>query len=77
MAVEQVALKEAQVRLLDLVDAAIKGQAVFITRDNQKIVQLVPIELPRQRPRFGSAKGLITMADDFDAPLADFDEYTP
>lgn len=77
MAVEQVALKEAQVRLLDLVDAAIRGQAVFITKDNQKIVQLVPIELSRQRPRFGSAKSLIAMADDFDAPLADFDEYMP
>jgi Protein of unknown function (DUF2281) len=26
-------------------------------------------------PQFGSAKGLITMAEDFDAPLEDFDEY--
>lgn len=27
------------------------------------------------RPRFGSAKGLITMSDDFDEPLEDFKEY--
>ena len=27
------------------------------------------------RPQFGSAQGLIKMADDFDAPLADFQEY--
>ena len=27
------------------------------------------------RPQFGSAKGLIKMADDFDAPVADFQEY--
>lgn len=26
-------------------------------------------------PQFGSAKGMITMADDFDAPLEDFREY--
>ncbi len=27
------------------------------------------------RPQFGSARGLIEIADDFDAPLADFQEY--
>ena len=35
-------------------------------------------EKPRERPRkrtFGSAKGLIEMADDFDEPLEDFREY--
>ncbi len=26
---------------------------------------------------FGSAKGLIVMADDFDAPLSDFNAYMP
>ena len=71
---EQVTLSEAQMRLSDLVNTAIKGQAVFITKDKRKIVQLVPVKLPRRRPRFGSAKGLIAMADDFDAPLADFDQ---
>jgi len=74
---EQVTLEEAQTRLLDLIDAAIKGQAVFILKDNRKIVQLVPIEPPKRCPQFGSAKGLIAMADDFDVPLADFDEYMP
>src|SRR5262245_13071087 len=29
----------------------------------------------RGKPKFGSAKGLIHMADDFDAPLDDFAEY--
>ena len=29
----------------------------------------------RGRPQFGSARGLIKLADDFDAPLADFQEY--
>ena len=71
---EQVTLSEAQMRLSDLVNTAIKGQAVFITQDHQRIVQLVPVKLPRRHPQFGSAKGLIAMADDFDAPLADFDQ---
>jgi hypothetical protein len=34
-------------------------------------VQLVPVLPSERRPQFGSAKGLIVMADDFDAPLAD------
>jgi antitoxin (DNA-binding transcriptional repressor) of toxin-antitoxin stability system len=39
------------------------------------VVKLVPVAETRQQPRFGSAKGLLTMADDFDRPLDDFDEY--
>lgn len=31
-----------------------------------------------RKPHFGSAKGLVTfMAEDFDAPLDDFNEYMP
>lgn len=28
-------------------------------------------------PKFGSAKGLVKMSDDFDEPLEDFEEYAP
>lgn len=70
----QVSLAEATKRLRDLINAAISGEAVFIKNDHQ-VVQLVPVEPSQRRPQFGSAKGLITMADDFDAPLMDFEEY--
>jgi antitoxin (DNA-binding transcriptional repressor) of toxin-antitoxin stability system len=73
----QVKLDEAKTRLLDLIEAAIRGEDVFILKDDQQTVQLVPVELPERRPHFGSAKGLIVIADDFDAPLADFNEYMP
>ncbi len=39
-------------------------------------VQLVPVTRPLQNRHAGTARGLIVMAADFDAPLADFDEYT-
>ena len=29
------------------------------------------------KPQFGSAKGMIVMADDFDEPLEDFEPYMP
>ena len=73
----QVKLDEAKTRLLDLIEAAIKGEDVFILKDDQQTVQLVPVKLSERRPQFGSAKDLIVMADDFDAPLADFNEYMP
>ena len=73
----QVSLNEAKTRLLDLIEAALKGENVFIFREDRQMVQLVPVEPPKRQPQFGSAKGLIVMADDLDAPLADFDEYMP
>lgn len=69
-----VTLDEAKTHLMDLVEAAISGETVIITKDGQQ-VQLVPVLQPTQRPQFGSARGQIWMANDFDAPLADFDEY--
>ncbi len=71
---QTVPLDKAKSQLVDLIDAAISGETVVITKDDQQ-VQLVPVAAPLYRPQFGSARGLITMADDFDAPLADFNEY--
>lgn len=70
----QVGLEEAKVRLRDLIDAVLKGEKVFIVKDRQAAVQLVPA-VPLARCEFGSAKGLIVMAEDFDAPLPDFNPY--
>ena len=39
-----------------------------------RLVEMHSAERRRRRP--GSARGLITIADDFDAPLGDFREYT-
>jgi antitoxin (DNA-binding transcriptional repressor) of toxin-antitoxin stability system len=71
----QVNLAEATIHLFDLIDEAVNGETVFIIRDDRQAVQLVPAILPQRRPQFGSAQGLIVMADDFDAPLEDFKEY--
>lgn len=75
--VHQITLDEAKIRLLDLIEAAIKGDDVFILKDDQQAVQLVPVAPPVRHPQFGSAEGLVVMADDFDAPLEDFNEYMP
>jgi len=71
----QVNLEEAKAQLPDLIDAAVGGEEVIIAKDAQHLVKLVPVATTKPRPQFGSAKGLITMSDDFDEPLEDFEEY--
>ena len=71
-----VTLDIAQANLSDLIEDAIRGKEVFITKDGKPLVKLVPVSQPKPRPVFGSAKGLISMSDDFDAPLEDFQDYT-
>ena len=67
----QVTLDEAKARFLDLVEDAIGGEVIVITKDDRPVVQLVAATQARRRPQFGSARGLVELADDFDEPLAD------
>lgn len=74
----QITLDDATKRLSDLVDAAVRGEEVLITVEDTQgkhLVRLVPVISERPRPRFGSAKGLFTMSEDFNDPIPDFDEY--
>ncbi len=71
----QVNVDEATTQLPNLIDAAVRGEVVLITTSDQQTVRLVPIRHARQPRRPGSAKWMIHMADDFDAPLDDFREY--
>ena len=73
----QIDVKEAQAHLLELIEQAVEGEEIIITKNNHPVVKLVAaIEAPEEGHRqFGSAKGLITIADDFDEPLTDFAEY--
>jgi len=73
---QQFKIQDAQNRLEALVEDAIQGKKVFIIKEDSKVVQLVPVEPVTRHAQFGSAKGLVELSDDFDAPLADFSEYT-
>ncbi|MEM6530371.1 MAG: DUF2281 domain-containing protein [Chloroflexota bacterium] len=73
----QYSLKDAQEHLKQLIDDAQNGKTVVITVEDNRAVKLVPVTEPivRKPRQAGSARGKIWMADDFDAPLSDFDEY--
>ena len=75
-AVQRVGLEEAMTHLIDLINAAMRGEDIVIVKDERSMVRLVPMS-PKSGRRAGSAKGLIKMADDFDEPLEDFGEYMP
>lgn len=73
---QQINLTEASKHLPDLIEAAINGEEIVITKDNQPVVKLVAVPQPKKGGRCaGSAKGLVTISDDFDDPLEDFKDY--
>jgi prevent-host-death family protein len=71
-----ITLDDAKTRLVELIDAVEHGETIIITRKDQPVATLAPVQSAERRPRFGSARGsVLYMADDFDAPLDDFAEY--
>jgi antitoxin (DNA-binding transcriptional repressor) of toxin-antitoxin stability system len=68
-------ITQAQTQLPDLMQIALTGEEIIITRDNLPILKLSPIIPPKKYRKRGSAKGQIQFAPDFDEPLADFQEY--
>jgi antitoxin (DNA-binding transcriptional repressor) of toxin-antitoxin stability system len=63
----QIDLKEAEGRLPELIEEAAQGGEVVITRGDGASFKVVPVQEPR--PKFGSAKGLVEMSEDFDEPV--------
>lgn len=71
----QVDIAEAKAKLQELLEIALNGEEVVITKDNHPVVKLVPVA-DKPRRQFGSMKDLIWVADDFDEPLTEeFKEY--
>jgi antitoxin (DNA-binding transcriptional repressor) of toxin-antitoxin stability system len=74
----QVTIHEAKTHLSRLIQAALAGEEVVIAKGKQPLVKLVVVPELRQQRRIGGAEGVVLfMADDFDAPLQDFEEYMP
>ena len=67
--------KSTTVPLPELIDSVVNGDEIVFTQNNQPVAKLIAYGQKKPRPRFGSAKGLFTMAPDFNEPLEDFDEY--
>ena len=58
-----VGVREAKAQLSALIDRALRGEEVTISRHGAAVVRLVPVQRRRQP---GSLRGRIRMAPDFD-----------
>jgi prevent-host-death family protein len=74
--VVNVSYDEVKTKIADLIEAALRGDKVVISKNGRQIIQLVPMKTARRR-KFGSAKGKIKFNKGYDEPLADFREYMP
>lgn len=68
-------VKHAERHLAELVAEVVRGGEVVLTEQGRKVAKIVPVAPRKAEPQFGSAKGLFTMADDFDDPLPEFEPY--
>lgn len=72
----QVGIDQATDELAELIDKALAGEQVDILKGANARVRLQPIRPTWQTRRIGGVPALvIAMADDFNAPLADFADY--
>jgi antitoxin (DNA-binding transcriptional repressor) of toxin-antitoxin stability system len=72
----QVELKNACHQLEQLVEEALGGQEIVITRDHHPLVRMIAAEpQPRRQRQFGSARGIFEIKEGFDEPLEEFRDY--
>jgi antitoxin (DNA-binding transcriptional repressor) of toxin-antitoxin stability system len=71
---DRYSVQDAQNCLEELITNAHAGKTILIVTENNQVIQLVPVALPSEKRKAGSARGLIKLAPDFDSPLADFED---
>ncbi|MBV9217158.1 MAG: type II toxin-antitoxin system prevent-host-death family antitoxin [Acidobacteria bacterium] len=70
----KVSVYEAKSKLSQMINKALEGEEVVITRNGLETVRLTPIKKKR-RGWIGMYEGQIRIHDDFDDPLEEFEEY--
>ncbi|WP_446010636.1 type II toxin-antitoxin system Phd/YefM family antitoxin [Candidatus Electrothrix sp.] len=69
-------IKKAEHCFSDLIKKTADDGEITITEQGHPIVKLISVRKRRTKKRqFGSAKGLIKIADDFDATPENFKDY--
>ena len=75
MKTETIGSFAAKTHFAALLEKAQQGTVFIVTKRGHPVAQLGPTDRRGARPLFGSAKGRIRMAADFDAPMPDMAEY--
>ncbi|MFA6034922.1 MAG: type II toxin-antitoxin system prevent-host-death family antitoxin [Myxococcota bacterium] len=66
---------EAKVHLSEILEKVRTGQVYVITRRGVRLAELRPVSAEATHPIFGSDKGIVVVADDFDDPIPGMEEY--
>jgi prevent-host-death family protein len=67
---------EAKTQFSKLVRRAEAGEEIVVRRGREPVARIVPLRKRGGVHGFGSMKGEIRIAEDFDEPLEDFADYT-
>ena len=67
----KVSVYEAKSKLSQMINKALEGEEVVITRNGEDTVKLTPVPKKKQQ-WIGMYDGQITIHDDFDEPLEEF-----
>jgi len=70
-----VTIHEAKAKLSELIEAALSGEEVIISRRKTPLVKIVPLSSSLKKRRLGTAVGKIVISDDFDETPEAFQEY--
>lgn len=71
----KVSVYEAKSKLSQMINAALEGEEVVITRNGKDTVKLTPVK-KKKSDWIGMYEGQIVIHDDFDEPLEEFAEYS-
>jgi prevent-host-death family protein len=69
--VATVNIHQAKTHFSKLIERVLAGEQVTIAKAGRPVARLVPLPPTAARRSPGSARGLIEIADDFEAPLPD------
>ncbi|MGH2584538.1 MAG: type II toxin-antitoxin system Phd/YefM family antitoxin [Dehalococcoidia bacterium] len=75
MSITHIEMDQVASHLPELIEEVSGGAEVVITQDDRPVAKIVGYAQPLKKRRLDAAAGLITIAEDFDAPLDDFKEY--
>lgn len=76
LAMHKIDVAEATIRFAELLRRVQAGEEVVVTEEDAPIARIVPAGAAAHKARFGAARGLLQVRDDFDEPLEDFAPYT-
>jgi len=69
-------IEDIKESLEKIIEQLLPGEEIILTRSDEPIARLLPLPANNTPRKPGTGKGLVTIADNFDAPLEDFKDYS-